>query len=290
VELFSGSLYKSDSTPSVTMKTIYLKTLAILVLFAGGLHSQIIDFPQSIPVGAPSVVTTVTLREVELKYVPPVSLAPVWVQPGSTVRLQLGDWAGTATNLQWTRSTMSRTFGATTVLEIKDVSQRDSDAYRCLYKDASGKARYTEAITLLVGQPPPQRLAALSNLVRITPDQPMITMGFIVKESGNVFHPNKELLIRAVGPSLNLFGVANPLARPQVRIFSLDGTEVAPVQVAMVQDLTAEQVSVGLTPLPVGSPDVVRIVNFPPGGYSVQLSSSNGGTGAVLLEIYEITR
>jgi len=272
------------------MKVINLKVLALLVLLVGSLRSQIIDFPQAIPVGDPNVVTTVTLRTVELKYVQPVNLPPIWVQPGSTVQLQLGDWAAGAVSYRWIRSTRSSIAGAASTFEIKAASKLHSDRYSCLVTDATGKVLRSEIISVLVGQPPPLGLAALSTLVRVTPQQPVVTVGFVVGENGKLADSSKTLLIRLLGPALSKYGVSDPLADPQVKIFDPKGTPLTvwATFTDPAKTLARLQESVGLSPLTGDTKDVVRLIALPPGGSTLQVSSESGGTGSVILEIYEL--
>ena len=222
------------------MKTTRFVFLAICFLISGMLRAQIIwDFPQTIAVGDPSVLTTITLRTVKLEYRAPVTLPPVYVQPGSSVRLQLGDWAASGTQFIWHKSGVVGPLAATgPVLELKNVQETDMGSYSCSVTTPSGASTYpvtdptkaalqSETITLRMSVVPRDDIfTALSTLVRITREQPTVVIGFVVTRQTQGYRSRmNEVLIRAVGPSLNKYGVSDPLARPKLRIYKADGTE-----------------------------------------------------------------
>ena len=103
----------------------------------------------------------------------------------------------------------------------------------------------------------------------------------------------KHVLIRAVGPGLSQFGVFSPMAHPQLSVVP-QGISVPPIindnwgndsQAAVLEAAFAQ---VGAFPLSVGSSDAVVSVYLPPGAYTVQVTSTDGSAGNVLLEIYDV--
>ncbi len=110
----------------------------------------------------------------------------------------------------------------------------------------------------------------------------VLIVGFAVAGSGA-----KHVLVRAVGPSLSLFGVGGALADPQLRVYDSGGREVAagddwPAALAGVF------ANVGAFPLPAGSKDAALTLALEPGAYTAQVSGAAGGTGVALVELYEI--
>ena len=145
-------------------------------------------------------------------------------------------------------------------------------------------------------QPSPQvvsdgRLLNLSTRGVVTADQGLIA-GFAVTASGQ----GKKLILRAVGPSLSLFGVSNPLRQPVLQIFDQNGRPYQngyaypPVVGGPTyeSDLADSLARSGAFPLPAGTRDVVMMLPFVPGNYTAQVTSGDGTAGAVLLEIYEV--
>ena len=98
----------------------------------------------------------------------------------------------------------------------------------------------------------------------------------------------RRVLVRAVGPSLNVFGVHEPLAHPALEIFSgdishgqnRDGWEGA-------SGVAALAAALGAFPLPANSKDAVLVLELAPGAYSaVVKAAAPADEGDVLLEVY----
>ena len=98
----------------------------------------------------------------------------------------------------------------------------------------------------------------------------------------------KTLLLRAVGPTLSVFGVTGVLADPKLDLYS--GTTVLQTNdnwggtAAIVTAAT----SVGAFPLDAASRDAVLLVTLQPGSYTAQVSGVGNTTGVALVEIYEV--
>lgn len=96
----------------------------------------------------------------------------------------------------------------------------------------------------------------------------------------------KRLLIRAVGPGLAAFGVTTAMVDPVLRLFRND---------AMVQwnndwenngTVSEAATAIGTFQLARSSKDAAILINLPPGNYTAQVTSRDGGPGTVLLEAY----
>jgi hypothetical protein len=100
----------------------------------------------------------------------------------------------------------------------------------------------------------------------------------------------KQILIRAVGPSLASYGVTGLLADPQLTLYR-QGTD-APIQQndnwSGTAALKAAFVATGAFPLDDTSKDAALLVTLEPGNYSAQVSGVNGLTGVALVEVYEM--
>jgi hypothetical protein len=130
------------------------------------------------------------------------------------------------------------------------------------------------------------RLAALSSRGHVGTGDNILIAGVAVSGS-----TPKRFLVRAVGPLIGALGVSDALADPRLRIFAGDGTEIASNtgwETGPDADLLPQLSSaIGVSPFAPGSRDSALIVDLPPGGYSVQVSSASGQTGIGLAEIYE---
>jgi hypothetical protein len=128
------------------------------------------------------------------------------------------------------------------------------------------------------------RFTNLSALNRVGTGADVLIAGFTITGS-----TNKNVLIRAVGPSLAAapFNLGGTLADPKLELYSS-----APAKInendTWASTLATTFSSVGAFPLVAGSKDAAVIVNLPPGGYTVQVSGADGGTGLAIIELYEL--
>jgi hypothetical protein len=102
----------------------------------------------------------------------------------------------------------------------------------------------------------------------------------------------KSVLLRAAGPTLATFGVADTLADPQLLLKNSAGTTIATSaavwdQSANTPDIRAATARAGAFALPVASRDAVIFTSLPPGNYTATTASPAGATGTVLIEVYD---
>jgi hypothetical protein len=119
--------------------------------------------------------------------------------------------------------------------------------------------------------------------------------GFVV--TGNT---PKKVLIRGVGPGLAAFGVTGTVADPRLAVYSGstlvaqndDWSTAQPLNAqqstASAAELTSAAQSVGAFALGAGTKDAALVITLAPGAYTAQVSGANGGTGAAIVEIYEL--
>ena len=132
----------------------------------------------------------------------------------------------------------------------------------------------------------PVRLINVSTLGRVTADG--LTPGFVIGGSAP-----KQLLIRAVGPTLRAFNVADVLEDPQLTIYPL-GLDIVIARNNDWQDegqgatLLAAFKAAGAFDLTSGSRDAAVLVRLPPGAYTAVTSGVGGTTGQALVEVYDL--
>ena len=130
------------------------------------------------------------------------------------------------------------------------------------------------------------RLTSLSALNRVGTGANILIAGFSLSGSGD-----KRLLIRGIGPSLAAppFNLTGVLADPKLELYT---ATAAPERIGLNDTYDASLApvfaSVGSFALVPGSRDAAFIVNLPPGGYTVQVSGADGGTGVAIVEVYEL--
>jgi sugar lactone lactonase YvrE len=100
----------------------------------------------------------------------------------------------------------------------------------------------------------------------------------------------RNLLIRAVGPTLANFGVTAALFDPTLELFATDtGASLARNDDWGGAPLLASAFSaVGAFPLTAASLDACLIATLSPGSYSVQVTGKGDATGEALIELYEL--
>lgn len=105
--------------------------------------------------------------------------------------------------------------------------------------------------------------------------------GFVIEGPGP-----QSVLVRAVGPGLKRFGVADAAADPVVRVMDKDGAMIAEND-NHVSAVAPVATRVSAFSLSQGSLDAALVLNLPPGVYTA-IVSTKGAAGTVLAEVYEI--
>ncbi|MBI5769325.1 MAG: hypothetical protein HZA93_16145 [Verrucomicrobia bacterium] len=107
------------------------------------------------------------------------------------------------------------------------------------------------------------------------------TMGFVVTGA-----TPRRILVRAIGPTLSQFGVANPAAAPVLTVIC-EGTEVATNSGwGGSSETAAVFAKVGAFALAATSRDSALVLTLPAGNYSAQIRTAAGGE--VLFEAYYV--
>lgn len=135
--------------------------------------------------------------------------------------------------------------------------------------------------------------AELSNLSlrgNVGEGEDVLIGGFIVSDPEKFDRPLR-MLIRAVGPTLNEYGVAGSCADPKLTLYDAGGNVVATndnwsnshsTNIAEIARM------LGAFELPADSMDAATIVELPPGAYTGHVTDNKGIGGQALFEIYRI--
>ncbi len=219
-----------------------------------------------------------------IRYVPP---ARVTVPAGELLRIS----APALGPLQWSRNGRAIAGATSTTLTIDSVQGADAGSYSATYTDPAMAGRGTQGLILGVG--PADRLLNLSvrGTVNAGPGQNFLA-GFVVAPGTS----GKKLILRAIGPSLAAYGIADPLARPALRILDARGASyqngyVYPAVVGgptYESDLADSLARCGAFPISPGTRDVVIMMPFVSGSYVAEVTSGDLAAGTVLFEIYEV--
>jgi hypothetical protein len=127
------------------------------------------------------------------------------------------------------------------------------------------------------------RLVNVSARNRVGTGDNILIAGFTIAGTGT-----KQVLIRAIGPTLINFGVTGTLADPQLEVFDSSRRSIASND-NWSSSLSTTFTQVGAFPLTTGSRDAAILTTLNAGtAYTVQVTGVNNGTGEALVEIYEV--
>ncbi|MBP7141240.1 MAG: DUF1800 family protein [Opitutaceae bacterium] len=134
------------------------------------------------------------------------------------------------------------------------------------------------------------QLINLSTRAEVQTGANIVISGLVVAPGSGL----RRVLIRAIGPTLSEFQVANPLANPIMTILNSSGTQIASNDNwgsdGNGPTLASAFASNGAFALPsTSSLDSALIVDLAPGGYTIQVSGVGGTSGVALVEAYDIT-
>ncbi len=135
----------------------------------------------------------------------------------------------------------------------------------------------------------PSRLINLSTRGSVRTGDNVMILGFVIQ--GSV---GKRLLIRAVGPGLGSFGVANVLPDPVLTLTHQTSTGVSDIAFndnwstsASAVDIKSTAEAVGAFPLINGSADAAILADLQPGLYTAIARGAGALTGIAIVELYE---
>ena len=104
--------------------------------------------------------------------------------------------------------------------------------------------------------------------------------GFVLSGAGT-----KQMLVRAVGPTLTTFGVTGVLVDPQLRLVS--GSSTIATNDNWLSTDAATFASSGAFALTATSKDAALVSSLTAGAYSAPVSATDSGSGVALLEVYD---
>ena len=200
---------------------------------------------------------------------------------GSTAAGNNDNWAGNTGVASAITAVGAFPFASTTSLDAALVASVDGGRTVQVSGPAAGNL-IVEAYDAGTGNSP--RLTNLSALNRVGTGADVLIAGFTIAGA-----TTKNVLIRAVGPSLAAapFNIGGALADPKLEIYNSAQTKIGEND-TYAAGLAATSASVGAFPLVAGSKDAAIVVSLPPGGYTVQVSGADGGTGLAIIELYEL--
>jgi len=111
----------------------------------------------------------------------------------------------------------------------------------------------------------------------------ILIAGFVVGGSAP-----KQVMVRAIGPSLTPFGITGALADPQLQLFNGTTLIATNDNWGGAGDISTAANNTGAFPLNPTSLDSAILMTLPPGSYTAQVSGVGGRTGVALVELYDV--
>jgi hypothetical protein len=197
---------------------------------------------------------------------------------GSTLITSNDNWGGSPSLAATFTSAGAFAYASATSLDAALVASINGGRTAHVYGPAAG-AVLVEGYD--VGSGDAQKFTSLSARNRVGTGANILIAGFSLLGEGK-----RNLLIRAVGPTLGVFGVPSVLSDPKLEIYQ--GSTKIGENDNWASTLSTTFSSVGAFGLTAGSKDAAITVALPAGGYTVQVSGADGGVGEALVEIYEL--
>ena len=279
----SYTVVVTNSAGSVTSNPIELKILAprlySLAVRTALAANQILIVGFTMSGGAKNVLLRAAGPTLGAFGVPETMVDPkLDLYSGLTLITSNDNWGGSPSLAATFTSAGAFAYASATSLDAALVASIDGGRTAHVYGPAAG-AVLVEGYD--VGSGDAQRFTSLSARNRVGTGANILIAGFSLSGEGK-----RNLLIRAVGPTLGVFGVPSVLADPKLEIYQ--GSTKIGENDNWAATLSTAFSSVGAFGLTAGSRDAAITVSLPAGGYTVQVSGADGGVGEALVEIYEL--
>ena len=215
---------------------------------------------------------------------------------GTTVLQENDDWAGSAEITATSARLGAFAYANATSKDAALSTARPAGNYTVQITAASGAAGialaeiYDATATADYSVTTP-RLINVSARTQVGTGGDILIAGFVVGGTGT-----KTVLIRAIGPTLGLFGVSGTLADPKLELYSSGNDKPITSNDNWAAAANAPEVrtiftQVGAFQLALESKDAALLVTLPPGSYTAQVSgvgTATTSTGTALVEVYEV--
>ncbi len=218
---------------------------------------------------------------------PAFTLQPsgVTVNPGVSVELSSVASGNPNPTFQWYKNGKLISGATSRLLDFASIQFTDTGDYTVVATNSAGSVT-SQIAHIAVVEAPSSRVIALSTRAYAGAGDDTLITGFAIAGA-----QPKKVLIRAVGPTLATFGISNTMNDPQVQVLNSTNQVVAANDnwgaSSNLAELTAAMQSTGVFALQANSKDAALVTTLSPGNYTAMLTSSDGGNGNAIAEIYE---
>ena len=214
------------------------------------------------------------------------------IYSGTTLLQENDDWAGEAAVAALTPQVGAFALASAASKDAALIATRAAGSYTAQFSgpgaagtvlaelyDATPAAAYTATTP---------RLINVSARTQVGTGGNILIAGFVIGGTSA-----KTVMIRAIGPTLGVFGVAGALNDPKLELYASGSSAAISTNDNWGAAANAAQVAnaaagVGAFALALESRDAVLLASLPPGSYTAQVSGVNNATGSALVEIYEV--
>ncbi|MEI6588473.1 MAG: peptidylprolyl isomerase [Verrucomicrobiota bacterium] len=275
----------SSSNPATALATLSGSTLNLSALSAGTSLITVTasDTNGNVAQGSFTVTTSPTITS------QPVSQT---ITAGSSVVFTTAIISSAGASYQWNFNGTAIAGATSSTYLIQAAGSSKAGNYTCTITNAAGSTTTSLASLSVITSQNPGRLVNLSVLTMDGPGSQLLTIGFV--SGGAATLGSEQLLIRATGPALTNFSVANVLADPMLTLYqgsnviaSNDNWGSTATNIAAVN---AADAATGAFTLPSStSLDAALVQTLPSGGYTIQVAGKGAQVGNALAEVYDNT-
>lgn len=157
----------------------------------------------------------------------------------------------------------------------------ESGAFTVVVTTTAGSVTSSPAVVALADRP-----VDISARAEVGTGEDACIAGFVVASYSGA---PKQVLVRAVGPTLSEFNVPGVLAQPVLTVRDGSGNVVASnTGWGNSTAIAAAAATAGAFALPAGSADAALLLELSPGSYTAEVTGADGTTGVALVEVYEV--
>ena len=278
----------SSSNPSTALATLSGSTLNLSALSAGTSLITVTASDTNGNVAQGSFTVTTSANS------PTITSQPVsqTITAGSSVVFTTAIISSAGASYQWNFNGTAIAGATSSTYLIQAAGSSKAGNYTCTITNAAGTTTTSPASLSVITSQNPGRLVNLSVLTMDGPGSQLLTIGFV--SGGAATLGSEQLLIRATGPALSNFSVANVLADPMLTLYqgsnviaSNDNWGSTATNIAAVN---AADAATGAFTLPSStSLDAALVQTLPSGGYTIQVAGKGAQVGNALAEVYDNT-
>ena len=278
----------SSINPATALATLSGSTLNLSALSAGTSLITVTASDTNGNVAQGSFTVTTSANS------PTITSQPVsqTITAGSSVVFTTAIISSAGASYQWNFNGTAIAGATSSTYLIQAAGSSKAGNYTCTITNAAGTTTTSPASLSVITSQNPGRLVNLSVLTMDGPGSQLLTIGFV--SGGAATLGSEQLLIRATGPALGNFSVANVLADPMLTLYQ--GSNVIASNdnwgstAANIAAVNAADAATGAFTLPsITSLDAALVQTLPSGGYTIQVAGKGAQVGNALAEVYDNT-